>query len=407
MAENLSRLEYLYKAFLNNTASSVETWELFRLIEDLDNDHPIREMIMKEYGKKIPDKPADPVNWDNALQKIFRNEPETALAPVLAHRSSGKRWLYAAAVAVVIIVGATGYFFNREEEQKHTLSENIETNYKNDLTPGKSGAMLTLADGRQISLDSIKGGVLAMQGDARLVSTGGVLNYEKMHASNGEVLYNTISTSRGRQFSIVLSDGSRVWLNAASSIRYPVYFNDRDRKVKITGEVYFEIASHYRKDNTKVPFVVQFPTHSGENAEVHVTGTHFNINTYGDNSEEKTTLLEGGITLVTSGQHIVLKPGQQGRIANDGRVELVSSPDIDAVMAWKNGYFSFDNTNIVTLMSEIGRWYDVDIEYAGAVPDRKFGGEISRNSNASQVLRIMEESDVHFRIEGKKIIVLP
>ena len=172
-----------------------------------------------------------------------------------------------------------------------------------------------------------------------------------------------------------------------------------------------EIAPRYRKDRSgsmeKIPFIVQFNTVEGNKGEIQVLGTHFNINTYGDDRDVKATLLEGSIQLVLNDRHMVIKPGEQVTTDKDGRMQLDSNVDMDAVMAWKNGFFSFNNTDMYTLMNEIGRWYDVDVEYAGAVPDRKFGGEIARSSNASQVLKIMEESNVRFRIEEKKIIVLP
>lgn len=405
------RLIYLYDAFIANTASPEETEEFFRMINETKGEHPLKKRIFEEFGKDNTGLQTNAKDWQRSLDRILQADAGPRTLPML-HTSGRKGWMYAAAVIVVLLTAGTGYyFFSIPDTKVQEISQKTPPAKQQDLAPGRNGAMLILDDGTTISLDSADNGVLALQGNTRVMNKDGYVSYEKTGASKNEVLYNTISTPRGRQFSLILSDGSKVWLNAASSIRYPANFDGDERKVVISGEVYMEIAVGFRKnqlgEKEKIPFIVQFNAASGNKGEIQVLGTHFNVNTYGDDRDVKTTLLEGSIRMSLNNQEVMINPGQQASVDKKGRLKLYNDIDMDAVMAWKNGYFSFNNTDMYALMNEIGRWYDVDVEYAGAVPERKFGGEIARNSNASQVLKIMEESNVRFRIEEKKIIVLP
>jgi ferric-dicitrate binding protein FerR (iron transport regulator) len=196
---------------------------------------------------------------------------------------------------------------------------------------------------------------------------------------------------------LVLPDGSRVWLNAASSIRYPTAFSGSRREVEITGEVYLEVAPDARRT---------FAVHTN-GLTIDVLGTSFDVNAYADEAVIRTTLLSGAVKIADGTRERVLRPGDQAEVSKGGDIKVTDQVDVDQVMGWKDGYFTFNNTDLATVMREISRWYDVDIVYAGKVPDRKFGGAISRNNNASEVLKVLEESKVSFRIEGKKIIVLP
>jgi ferric-dicitrate binding protein FerR (iron transport regulator) len=239
-----------------------------------------------------------------------------------------------------------------------------------------------------------------VQGNTKVIHKDGQIVYDDENMSKNALLYNAITTPKGRQYQLTLADGSKVWLNAASSIRYPTAFPGNERVVEITGEAYFEITP----DRIK-PFRVFV-----KGMEVQVLGTHFNINSYDDEATIKTTLLEGSVKVKMNNNTRLLLPGQQAQIssnAGDGDIKVVKDIDLAVVMAWKNGYFSFDKTDLGAVMRQISRWYIVDIIYTGKIPDRKFGGEISRNNNLSEVLKILEESKVKFRIEGAKIFVLP
>jgi transmembrane sensor len=268
-----------------------------------------------------------------------------------------------------------------------------------DIPPGSDGAILTLADGRNIVVDSAGNGELARQGNTRIVKQKGRLSYTVMAKTNEKPLYNTMHIPRGRQFQLVLPDGSHVWLNAASSIRYPTAFTGKERKVEITGEAYFEVAQDVSR-----PFRVR----AGE-TEVDVLGTHFNIMAYEEENAVSTTLLEGAVKVIHAGSSHLLRPGQEARMSKDTRdIQVIDDAPVSEAVAWKNELFSFHNgASLQDVMRQIARWYDVTIVYEGDPHSMEFGGKISRNSNLSEVLKILEISKVHFRIEEKKIIVMP
>lgn len=301
----------------------------------------------------------------------------------------------AAASLIIFISGVATYFVLRTTEH-NTIVNASSQQLKSVVAPGGNKAILTLSDGSTIILDDAKNGRVAKQGSTQIVKlANGQLVYSVSDDKPAEVVFNSLTTPRGGQFKLTLPDGSEVWLNAASSIKYPTTFIGNERKVEISGEAYFEIAH-----NSAKPFKV-----SVNGMEVKVLGTHFNINAYNDEISVKTTLLEGSISLTKAGAAITLKPGQQVQLGNGMKMKVIDNVDIDQVVAWKNGYFSFNRADLQTVMRQIARWYDVEISYEGKIPERQFGGKIDRNSNASEILKILEESKVHFSIEEKKIIV--
>ena len=303
----------------------------------------------------------------------------------------------AAASLIIFISGAAIYFALRTPKD-NTIAKASPQQLKNEAAPGGNKAILTLSDGSAIILDDAKNGQVAQQGGTQIAKlANGQLVYNALDNKLAEVVFNTLTTPRGGQFKLTLPDGSEVWLNAASSIKYPTAFIGNERKVEISGEAYFEIAHNAAK-----PFKV-----SVNGMEVKVLGTHFNINAYNDEASVKTTLLEGSVSLSEGGAVTTLKPGQQAQLRNGGNIKVINNVDIDQVVAWKNGYFSFNRSGLQTVMRQLARWYDVEISYEGKIPERQFGGKIDRNSNLSEVLKILEESKVHFRIEEKKIIVRP
>jgi ferric-dicitrate binding protein FerR (iron transport regulator) len=208
-----------------------------------------------------------------------------------------------------------------------------------------------------------------------------------------------VTTPRGGQYQLLLSDGSKVWLNSASSIRFPVSFAGDTRRVEVSGEAYFEVAK-----NPSMPFKVDV---DGKN-EVEVLGTHFNINSYADEGSIKTTLLEGSVKVTSLKTHEskLITPGQQAQLNKEGQI-TISKADPDKVMAWKNGYFNVDGADTKTVMQLLSRWYDVDVVYEGAIPQREWGGDIEKNLKLSQMLKILEKNNLHFRLEGRKLMVLP
>jgi ferric-dicitrate binding protein FerR (iron transport regulator) len=298
----------------------------------------------------------------------------------------------AAAASVILILSAAFFFkfFNNASEDN--LAKNIPLLPQEITAPKVSKATITLASGQIVLLDSINTGTLAKQGAVNVVKTGG--GQIIYNGTATEAIYNTLFNPRGSKVvSLTLSDGTKAWLNSESSLRYPIAFVGSERNVEITGEAYFEVA----KDPTR-KFVV-----AGNGVKTEVLGTHFNVNTYTDENAVKITLLEGAVKISKAGSAEMLKPGQQAQVT--AIIKVVDGIDTDAVMAWKNGFFHFGNTSIQELMKQLARWYDIDIVYKGEIPQRAFGGEISREANLSQVLKILNESKVRCRLEGTKLII--
>jgi ferric-dicitrate binding protein FerR (iron transport regulator) len=231
----------------------------------------------------------------------------------------------------------------------------------------------------------------------------GQLEYKQGNAE-AAVAYNTLSTPAGGQFQIKLPDGSRVWLNAASSITYPTAFTGNDRRVSITGEGYFEVTKDARK-----PFKVTILSAAGEqqrSTEIEVLGTHFNINAYDDEAVVKTSLLEGKVKVVNNkAETAILKPGQQAQVSSQGAMQVKEDADMEEVVAWKNGEFLFQRADIGTLMRQVARWYDIEVNYPNGKPKDKFTGKIGRNVNLSQLLEILKYSEVRFELKGRTLVV--
>lgn len=307
-------------------------------------------------------------------------------------------WRWAAAAAVVLLMGAGTYFLYSgplASEQPVAATPAPASRFKNEVAPGQEGALLTLSNGRTIVLDSTSDGVLAQEGAAEVFKQDGQVIY-KGEQGSGEMVYHTMTTPRGRQYHLVLTDGTRVWLNAASSITYPTAFTGNERMVRISGEAYFEVAHQAGK-----PFEVQ----KGD-VRVQVLGTHFNVNAYEEERSLNVTLLEGAVRVVKGENSSAIRPGQQAQVKTAG-VQVVDGVDVDEVMAWKNGTFRFGGADIGSIMRQLARWYDVEIVYNKKIEDR-FYAEIPRDTKLSDVLKALElTGEVRFGIEGKKIIIMP
>lgn len=303
-------------------------------------------------------------------------------------------WPRIAAAAVVLFILAVGTFFlflktNQSEQMVQVKSK--------DILPGGNKAVLTLANGKKIILTNAANGNLAKQGNTSITKTKeGEVSYQNSAASPGNAaVYNTMSTPRGGTYHLILSDGTVAILNAASSITYPTSFSGAEREVTTTGEVYFEVAH-----NPACPFRV-----ISRGQTVEVLGTHFNVNAYHEELAVRTTLLEGSVKVTnTKHQTIFLQPGEQAEDTRD--LTLVKNADIEEAIAWKNGFFHFNNADIPTVMRQLARWYDVAVEYEGTDTGRRFTGDIHRDMNASKALEVLSYLKIQFRIEGKKIIVI-
>jgi transmembrane sensor len=315
----------------------------------------------------------------------------TAMTPI--HRVHFlKKWGWAAAIIILLGAGAYLYITNRKSEAPVLAKQEKPT----DILPGSNKALLTLSDGTIITLDSAANGAIAQQGNSLInkLSNGQII-YNVKGLSHGEIMMNTMATPSGGQYQLILPDGSKAWLNAASSITYPAVFTGTDRKIKVAGEIYLEIA----KDKSK-PFFVDVDGKS----TVEVLGTSFNINSYADEGNIKTTLIEGSIKANSS---IVLKPGQQAVQSLSDRkiISVNSSVNIDQILAWKNGIFNFQNADIRSVMKQLERWYDIQVKYNGKIPDFIFNGKMDRGVMLSTILRFLSDYGVHTTLQGNVLII--
>lgn len=319
-----------------------------------------------------------------------------------------RRWWAAAAILLLLAAGAYLWTSNKNNTAPDSLVIKTE-----EIAPGKEGAILTLADGRQVVLDSLGNGVIAMQNGAQVVLQDGLLAYTPTKAAEGNTVFNTMTTPKGRQFNFRLPDGTRVWLNAASSLRYPTVFTGDQRQVEVSGEAYFEV-----ERNVKMPFRVNV---NGQ-AQIKVLGTSFNVNAYENEARINTTLIEGSVKVMPAGVYeqqasVVLKPGQQAQLPagntdqpaiKQARQGITVVPaNIDNVMAWKNGLFNFQGRKLEEVMRQLERWYDIEVVYTKNIPDISFEGEMSTDLSLQQILIILERSDIHCRLEGRQLIVQP
>jgi ferric-dicitrate binding protein FerR (iron transport regulator) len=335
--------------------------------------------------------------YDKILDDIKARE-SAAKKPILMRT----RWFLAASIALFLCLSALLVTY-----LKHNPALNGKQNIaKQFIAPGSNKAILTLANGSKITLDSLATGQLAKQAGVTITKTGnGQLVYtiqdDQSNPTDGaQLTYNTIETPKGGQYQVNLPDGSKVWLNAASSLRYPTNFTGSVRGVQLSGEAYFEVAK-----NSVKPFKVM-----SNNQVIEVLGTHFNISSYPDDASVKTTLLEGSVKVLAtaSNQSKLLKPGEQSNINYADNQIMVQTVDTDDVVAWKNGYFMFVDEDLKSIMSKLSRWYNIDVEYTGNVDNLKFGGMVSRSKDLAQALKIIEQTEsVKIKIEGRRVIIMP
>ncbi len=389
---------HLFKKYLSGTALPVETEEL-KASWQQEADNAVWEKIIGEcLAGAAPDMNYHSGHWETMVNVILDRHQQ----PAVKKRLFPLRW--AAAAMLLLVAGLAIYFYSEHKAQNE---KNVQAKLLN-AAPGKEGAILMLAGGKQVLLDTVQNGVVALQGGAVAKVLNGTLVYE---AAGTEVVYNTMSTPRGRQYRLQLPDGTGVWLNSASSVTFPVVFNGPERKVTVTGEVYFEVAH-----NKAQPFIV-----TKNNMEVQVLGTHFNVNAYDDEPDIKVTLLEGrikvrshsGLDPESSGKQnnpVLLKPGQQATVRHSepdsASINVISTVDLEQVMAWKNGLFNFEGAGLQEVMRQLERWYDIKVVYEKKVPDMRFGGKINRQATLNDVLGILEKAGVKFRAAANRTLIV-
>jgi ferric-dicitrate binding protein FerR (iron transport regulator) len=317
----------------------------------------------------------------------FRTAP---IVPI--RRRSRVIWWAAAAVAVPLVM-ATVWLSNRNRTLPAIAKNDAAT-----IQPGRNAATLTLGNGSNVVLDSGTTGQVLQKGNVLARYEGGKVAYDAKRFANKEIEYNTLATARGGQYQLVLPDGTKVWLNAASSIRYPTAFNGKERQVELAGEGYFEVMD--KKDQ---PFVVAV-----DGMNVKVLGTEFDIMAYAEEGSKRTTLVQGAVKVKNGVEEKVLKPNEQSVVTKEGAVTVATGVDIESVIAWKQGFFQFKHTDLKTIMRQIARWYDVDVVYQREDLSGEYGGRINRKLNLSELISLLEGNGLgHFKIDGRKLTVLP
>ena len=342
---------------------------------------------------------------EDIRQRTFAGLQKTIQqTPVVQPRRIGRytRWIAAASILGALVFTGRYFWSVRQAQKTASRVASQETKPKKDLSPGGNKATLLLGDGSVVDLGNAQNGLIRNEAGTRIDKQDGQLIYDASTAKMGSTgdrapQMNTIQTPRGGQYQLVLPDGTKVWLDASSSLSYPTAFTGKDRQVQLKGEAYFEVV----EDKSK-PFTVLV-----NDMQVNVLGTHFNVMAYDDESAIKTTLLEGAVKVTRGQTSQVLAVGQEASCDKSSGSFKMLDVDADEAIAWKNGYFQFNGVSIETVMRQIARWYDVEVEYQGKTNEH-FRGTISRSSNASEVFKMLELTGaVHFSLEGKKIIVKP
>lgn len=385
----------LLDRYISGDMSKEEIKAFLPLLRREEYSGILQERMREDWAEEPEDIDGQEILGESITQSVLeriRATKEPSKRNILHYLRS---WQAAAAI-ILILIGSLTFTFSREtasqkKEQPVSQSKNKE------ISPGQQGAILVLANGTRINLDTASNGSIALQAGKTLQKVNGSLKYTGSRLDEATTMYNTMSTPRGRQYSIVLEDGSRIWLNAGSSIRFPVMFPKDKRRVSITGEVYFEIAHEENR-----PFIAEV-----NDVEVTVLGTHFNINAYADEHAIKTTLLEGSVKIRRNNVSRTLQPEEQALTTGSNDLTLIKNVDVAAVIAWKEGFFNFNKSDIRTVMRQLARWYDVNVTYNGEPGNQLYWGSIPQNLPLSGVFKVLEESGANFRIEGKNVIVYP
>lgn len=392
-----ARFIYLLGQFRTDQLTTAETREFIQALSSGNYDDLVGDEIMTV----LQSYQAHP-SWneqkqtlllENIRQQLFLHEP--VAAPVYAIPPFTKRTWFrwsAAAILFFLLAGST-YFFLLSSKSVAPYSHTVPK-----IIPGGDKATLTLANGQKVILDQASNGNLAVQGGIKIIKLdNGLLSYQGQSAT-GAIAYNTLTTPRGGQFQLELPDGSHVWLNSASSLRYPTTFTGNSREVELDGEAYFEVS-----ENKLKPFKVKT-----SDVSVQVLGTGFNVMAYQDDAIIKTTLVHGSVRVASGSQQLVIKPGQQANLTSGARQFTLTEPDMEEVLAWKEGKFRFTNTPVQAIMRQIARWYDIKVIYKGDISDVALSGFISRRDDVEKLLDIFRATErVRFLTEGKSITVMP
>ncbi|MDB4924031.1 FecR family protein [Mucilaginibacter sp.] len=397
MNQSEERFVYLFNSYFKKTATQQETNELFKLITSSANDEHLTMLMKKSWDEIQFTVPLFSANKSYEMLNHILHNGKQQLEAIPSQTRIFYWKKYTAAAAIVLVGSFCLYFSLKQKSLKQQLIAQKPTKVLHDALPGTNKAVLTLADGSTVALDSAHIGILSKQGKSIVnnTSTGKLIYTVGDSGEEAMPQINTLATPRGGQYQIILPDGSKVWLNATSSIKYPTFFKGKDRQVEITGEVYFEVAK-----NPAMPFIVKT-----RNTEIEVLGTHFNVMAYDDENTTKTTLQEGAVKIRSGNWSGVLKPGQQA-IQSKQNGNTIKEVDVDQELAWKNGLFQFTDDDIQSIMRKVCRWYDLNVIYEGKIPVKQYSGRISRSVKVSELLNMLKYTGVNSEIKEKNIYLI-
>lgn len=377
--------QFLLARYAEGSATEEEINELFDELGKRQHDAAWTDIIDQLIRHSARNGQYDEAYWHPVIRQILATKP----VPAPVRKMKVKKWLVAA--SLLIMASVTLYLlYPTGKQQPETSTASQDTPH---VVPGRQGAILTLADNSQVLLDTVKNGaVLNLEGGG----TASVVNGHLVYNTKGsETTYNTVSTPKGRLYQVILPDGTDVWLNSGSSIRYPTAFAGQYRVVRISGEAYFEVTK-----NTQMPFRVELDN----STSIQVVGTRFNVNAYNDEPSIKTTLLEGAVNIHKNEQTQRLVPGQQAEVSGDDKIS-VAEANVGQVIAWKDGLFDFNNRDLKSVLREIGRWYDLDIVYESEPSSGQIVGKMQRSLALAQVMETLKDLDINYRVEGRKLII--
>lgn len=395
-------IEILFQKYIGNQSTAEEVRQLLAYFKSEENKDILKSQIEKYLGTEVSLK-----SYENLMDGVFKKlteqidfqtdiDCETENSPFFRRKIWYK---VSVAAAVIFLFSATSYYFLKKKDNKMLSSHNIVLNHSdNDIQPGIENAVLTLDNGSIINLDKVNDGDLIQLENMVISKKNGNIIFRRLNnIKTDKPVYSTVSTLRGNEYHLILEDGTQVWLNAESSIRFPVIFSDKDRRVEVKGEAYFEVAKVASK-----PFRVNVLANE---SEIEVLGTHFNVSAYPEDNKVKTTLLEGSVKIKKSMESRILRPGDQA-VYDKKNIHVSKNVNIEEVTAWKDGLFVFNNTDIKTILQQMSRWYDVEISLNGrdSFTDG-FTGKISKSLPLSKFLQVLELNGVHSKIEGRTVSV--
>jgi len=412
MQEKVNRITSLIEKYLEEQLSHSEQQELNEWLAEAESNRLFFQQITdKEILRekmKLYASADSAAMWQKTLQKLDGGK----LVTMYPQKSSFRKYVAAAAAAIILVSAGTWFYMDQRFNSGLAKNESANGTSSSLIVPGTTKATLTLADGKTVVLANSGDGLVAKQGGIDINKIDGRLIYNgEQHDANQDIdhAYNTITTPRGGEYKVTLPDGSKVWLNAASSLRFPIAFAGNERIVELTGEAYFEVnrVTNVTADNKaqKTPFIVKLTSPSGASSEVPVLGTHFNVMAYEDEAAIKTTLLEGAVKVSTSNSSKIIQPGEQA-LLKEGEIS-VRNVDGDDVIAWTTGFIPVGGTDLDYTMRQIGRWYDVEIGYEGSIPNVVFEGKLPRSASINDVIKVLNANNIKARLDetARKITV--